>query len=554
MTITKHLDFWPRHLPTWLEVPHTSLYHNLQVSAMRYPTRTAIFYYGTKVSYETLLLQVDRLAAYLHIECHVNQGDSVLLYMQNSPQYVISFYAIVSLGAVVIPINPMSVTEDLMFYEQDSKAKIAIIGQELYANVAPLISSDLLSQVIVATYSDFIDFQDEFEMPKVVTTLSHIPASPTVILWKEALANSLDILPIAVLPSDIAVLPYTSGTTGKPKGCIHTHETVQTNAVGGALWSYMTSSSVILATLPLFHVTGMEHSMNAPIYVGATMVIMTRWNRDTAAQLIEKTGCTHWTNIATMVVDFLSNPKLSMYNISTLKGIGGGGATLPAAVGNQLLALTGVAYAEGYGLSETMSQTHFNPPDRPKMQCMGIPSFNVDARIIDPMTLEELGPNAEGEIIVHGPQICKGYFHRPEETQKAFIEFEGKTFFRTGDIGKYDEEGYFFMVDRMKRMINAAGFKVWPSEVESLLYRHPAILQACVIGVPDPRRGETVKAYIIPKKEYRDTVTELEVMEWSKEHMAAYKIPRIVEFVEKLPTSATGKVLWRELQEQEKNK
>jgi fatty-acyl-CoA synthase len=224
---------------------------------------------------------------------------------------------------------------------------------------------------------------------------------------------------------------------------------------------------------------------------------------------------------------------------------------LPEAVGEKLFEATGLKFVEGYGLSETISHTHFNPPDRPKLQCLGVPAFEVDARIIDPVTLKELGVGEIGEIVVNGPQVFKGYYNQPEETEQAFVELDGKKFFRTGDIGRVDEEGYFFIVDRVKRMINASGFKVWPTEVESILYKHPAIQQACVVGVPDPKRGETVKAFVILNDDYVGKVTEEEIIEWSKGQMAAYKYPRIIEFRKTLPTTASGKILWRQLQEEE---
>jgi len=207
---------------------------------------------------------------------------------------------------------------------------------------------------------------------------------------------------------------------------------------------------------------------------------------------------------------------------------------------------------EGYGMSETLSQTHFTPPDRPKLQCLGIPSFDVDARVIDPETLEELGPNQVGEIVCNGTQVMQGYWRKPEATEEVFLTLDGKRFLRTGDTGMYDDEGYFFMVDRLKRMINASGFKVWPAEVEATLYKHPAIQEACVIATVDSRRGETVKALVILRQEQRGKVTEQEIIEWSKGQMAAYKYPRIVQFIETLPRSGTGKILWRELQAQEK--
>lgn len=308
----------------------------------------------------------------------------------------------------------------------------------------------------------------------------------------------------------------------------------------------------MLTTLPLFHVTGMQNSMNGPLYAGSTIVLMTRWDRRTAAELIQRYRVTHWRSITTMAVDFLSDPDLADYDLSSLQAMGGGGAAMPEAIEKALHERTGLHYVEGYGLSETIAATHINPPRRPKAQCLGIPVFDVDARIVDPETGKELGPNETGEILVNGPQVFRGYWNRPLETEDAFIELDGKPFFRTGDMGYYDEEGYFFLVDRIKRMINASGFKVWPSEVESLMYSHPDIKEVCVIASPDPRRGETVKAVIIPQPESRDRVTAEEVQRWCRDHMAAYKVPRSIDFVDELPRSATGKLLWRVLEERER--
>jgi fatty-acyl-CoA synthase len=282
-------------------------------------------------------------------------------------------------------------------------------------------------------------------------------------------------------------------------------------------------------------------------------VLMTRWNRDTAAELIQRYRVTGWSNISTMMIDFLANPRISEYDLSSLEGIGGGGAPLPAAVGERLLAMTGLQYVEGYGLSETMAQTHANPSDRAKMQCLGIPLFDLDARVVEPATLEEMGPNVDGEILVSGPQVFLGYWNKPEETAQAFVELDGKRFFRTGDLGHYDEEGYFFHTDRIKRMINASGFKVWPAEVETLLYRHPAVQEACVIASPDERRGEAVKALVVLRESHKGTTPE-QIIGWARGEMAAYKCPHHVELVESLPKSASGKVLWRVLQEQERER
>jgi fatty-acyl-CoA synthase len=295
----------------------------------------------------------------------------------------------------------------------------------------------------------------------------------------------------------------------------------------------------------------MQGGMNGPMFQGSTVVLMCRWDRDLAAELIQRYQITAWTAISTMVIDFLANPRLSEYNLSTLHRVTGGGAAMPAAVGERLQQIVGTPYIEGYGLTETIAPTHMNPLLRPKRQCLGIPTFNTESRVIDPETLQEVPQGTVGEIVTHGPQVFKGYWRNPQATEAAFITLEGKKFFRTGDLGYVDEDGYFFLVDRLKRMINASGFKVWPAEVEAQMYQHPAIQEACVIAAKDAHRGETVKAVVVLRAPYKGKVTEEEIIEWTRQNMATYKHPRVIEFVEALPKSATGKVQWRLLQEAE---
>jgi fatty-acyl-CoA synthase len=291
--------------------------------------------------------------------------------------------------------------------------------------------------------------------------------------------------------------------------------------------------------------------MNAPIHIAATLVVLSRWDRDCAAMQIERARVTNWSAITTMLVDFLSNPKLNEYDLSTLRVLGGGGAAMPEALARRLEDVIGLPFVEGYGLSETMAPTHINPPHRPKRQCAGIPFFNTDARVIDIQDFHELKPQEVGEIIVRGPQVFKGYWKQPEATAQAFIDHDGERFFRTGDLGYYDEEGYFFITDRLKRMINCSGYKVWPAEVEAMLYAHPAIQEACVIAARDSYRGESVKAVVVLKKDFCSNTSSQEIISWARERMAAFKVPRLVEFVDELPKTSTGKILWRKLQEEE---
>jgi len=349
----------------------------------------------------------------------------------------------------------------------------------------------------------------------------------------------------------MALLPYTSGTTGLPKGCMHSHRTLMHNAVGGALWAQSSADSVSLGVVPMFHVTGFLYGVLAPAWVGSTVVLMPRWDRELAGRLIARYGITQWTCIPTMIIDLFASPHHQRFDLRSLRYISGGGAAMPHAVAERLQAEFGITFAEGYGLTETAGPSHANPPERAKLQCLGMPFFGTDSRIVDPELLTELPQGETGEIVTCGPMVFKGYWGHPAATTAAFVELDGKPFFRTGDLGHVDDEGYFFITDRLKRMINASGYKVWPSEVELLLYKCPLVQEACVIGTHDAYRGESVKAVVVLRAEARASATPQQVIDWAREHMAAYKVPRTVEFVDALPKSGSGKVMWRLLQERE---
>ena len=558
----RHLAHWPRLLPQHLTLPATHLYRNLEVSAMRYPDKAALVFYDSAISYARLQDESERLAAHLQQRCGVRRGDRVLLYLQNSPQFVIGYYAILRADAVVVPVNPMNLSEELRHYVLDAGARTILAPQDLWAQVRPLLHEGLaaaaadaqapgLRHAVVAAYGDYLTAPTDLAVPAFVSAPREPVEEPGACAWMDALAAGLRPGPIAAGPDDLAVMPYTSGTTGQPKGCMHTHRSVMYNTVSGGIWLGTTPDAVSLTVLPLFHVTGMQGGMNSPLYTGSTIVLLPRWDRDAAAQLIARYRVTNTQMIVTMVVNLLSNPRLAEYDLSSIRRLSGGGAAMPEAVAAKLQELCQIDYIEGYGMSETMAATHINPPDRPRKQCLGIPIFDVDARVVDPATFTELPPGEVGEIIVHGPQLMQGYWGQAEATAQAFVTLDGKRFLRTGDLARTDEDGYFFMVDRLKRMINASGYKVWPAEVEALMYAHPAIQEVCVIAARDERRGETVKAVVVLRDAFKGQVSEQDIVDWAHGHMAAYKSPRLVSFVDSLPKSGTGKVQWRALQERE---
>jgi fatty-acyl-CoA synthase len=557
-----HYQHWPARVPHHITAPATTLWDNLAISAKRFPHKTALHFLGNALSYQQLIHQAERIAAWLHAQ-GVQKGERVLLDMQNCPQLVAAHFGILRANAVVVPVNPMNRAKELEHYITDAQARIAIttadVAGEMVAASDALPSGEGLLHLLVTHYSDAFDaskqnqeawpgawqawLEQRIELPHIKGGHSHD--------WAQVLRNTLALPALTVTPSDLAILPYTSGTTGLPKGCMHPHSSVMHNAVCGAIWNNGSHENIGLCVVPMFHITGLVTVMHSGVYLGATVVLMPRWDRDYAAALISRHRVTHWTNIPTMVIDLLGSPHFDQYDLCSLVAIGGGGAAMPQAVAQRLWELYGLRYVEGYGLTETAAPSHSNPPDAPKQQCLGIPIIGVDARVINPETLQEVATGEQGEIIMRGPQIFNGYWRRPDASEQAFMQLDGQRFFRSGDLGHVDEQGYFFITDRLKRMINASGFKVWPAEVEALMFGHPAIQEACVIASRDAYRGETVKAVVVLRESHRTQVTEEDILAWCRDNMAVYKAPRLVSFVDALPKSGSGKVMWRALQEAE---
>ncbi|MCD0502502.1 long-chain-fatty-acid--CoA ligase [Bordetella petrii] len=541
--------YWPRGVPTTLRVPQMPLGHFLDVAAQRYPDKAAIVYCDAISTYGELKSRVDGLAAFMHGHLGVRHGDRVLLFSQNCPQFVTAFYAIARLGAVVVPVNAMSTSVELDHYLRDTGAELAFVAQDLLPRVLPHLDG-ALRHAIVHAYADGLPAQEPAnETPDWVLAPRQALAGANLTGFEDAVSRGGGELPPPPSPDSLCVLPYTSGTTGQPKGCMHTHQTILAANVASSLWRGLHAESVFLAVAPLFHMLGMQGMMNQPIVLGATIVMMPRWNARAAAHVMEKYRVSAWSAPPAMVIDFFSQPGVGERRLESLATLCGGGAAMPEAIASMLYERYGIQYNEAYGLSETASFLHANPPQRGKRQCLGLPGPGVDSRIIDPATLRELPAGEVGELVTHGPQVMLGYWRNEAANRQVFIELDGKRFLRTGDLANVDADGYFFMRERLKRMINASGYKVWPAEIENMMYEYEAVREACIVGMPDPKRGETVKAIVVLKPEYRDTVTEQDMIAWCRTRMAAYKVPRYVEFTDSLPKSDTGKVLWRKLQE-----
>jgi acyl-CoA synthetase (AMP-forming)/AMP-acid ligase II len=537
---------WPDGIPQKLDFPNKPLYDFLRDKAERNPKKVAINYYGREIGFQELDDLSDRFAAALN-DLGLGKGGRVSLYLENCPQFVIAYYGTLKAGGVVVAANPMFKEDELSYELKDSGTKIVIALDHLYPLVREIRKKIQLSQVIVTSYWDFLPENPSLPM--------HPSMQPPKAVFPQTL-DFIDLLekyePEALRPEinmqeDLALLQYTSGTTGLPKGAMITHYSLLFNTVGSTVWSMTTEDDVHLSVLPFFHVTGMIHGMNRPIYTGTTNVMLSRFDTETAITAIHDFRCTVWVSITTMNVAVVNFPDIHKYNLQSLKHCSSGGAPIPKEILQRWREIVGPELVEGYGLSETISQTHVNPISNPRYGSVGIPHFGVECRIVDVDTREELPIGEEGELIIKGPMVTKGYWNNPEETEKVLKD----GWFATGDIARMDHDGYFYIVERKKDMIKASGYSVFPAEVEALMYEHPAVQEVAVIGVPDPHRGENIKAFIILRPQYKDQVKMEDMIAWAKNKMAAYKYPRIVEFVDELPKTGSGKILKRALRDRE---
>jgi fatty-acyl-CoA synthase len=547
-----HFRFWPDNLPRHLDHPPATMVEIFAQAAEEFSAKPFLHFYGSTMTYAESSRDIDALAGWLR-EAGVKRGDRVALNLQNSPQFVIGFFAILRADAVIVPVNPMSKREELEHYLADSDAKVAIAAQDAAPELAALIDTTPLRKILVATYSDHLPANSrasDFPPPEFLAAEKLPLPHPACTAWADAIAAAYKPAPAQAGASDLACLPYTSGSTGRPKACIHTHATLAAAARMFAAWENCGPETVALAPVPFFHVSGLTGTLNHGVLKGWTLVIMTRWDPALAARLIERYRVSRWNCLPTMVGDLLANPEAGKRNLASLRTISGGGAAMPAAVAQTLRETLGVELIEGYGMTEFMAATHINPPARMKAQCLGVPIFDVEAEIVDLESNTVLPSGMQGELVMRGPNMMQGYWKQPAASAEAFMEIDGRRFLRTGDVGYRDAEGYYFLNDRKKRMINAAGYKVWPVEVENFFYRHPALQECCIIATPDPRRGEQVKLVAV-RKPGHESISPEDVIEWARERMANYKVPRQVEFVPALPRSGSGKILWRALQEKE---
>ena len=544
------MKFWPEGVPQTIGYPEISLPQMLRNAARKFPENSATVFYGARISYREMDALTDRFATALQ-GLGVRKGDRVAIFLPNCPQFVIGYYGALKAGAIVVACSPLYKERELEYQLNDSGAETILTLDLLYSVVGSIRGRSRLRNVISTSLLDYF--------PPVLGVLARLTGKlkkiscPDTLNMKELLSRypatprQVDIDP----KSDIALLQYTGGTTGVPKGAMITHFNMVVNAVQIAYWPpVIEGKDIHLSVLPFFHIYGMSVAMNAPIYTSTTMVLIPRFEAKTVLEAIEKYHPTVFCGVPTMYIALLNHPGLEKYALRSIRICISGAAALPAEVQKRFEEVSGGRLVEGYGLTETSPVTHVNPLDKKEKNrpgSIGIPIEDTESKIVDIDTgAIDLPPEQIGELVIRGPQVMRGYWNKPEETERALRN----GWFYTGDISKMDKDGYFYIVDRKKDMINVSGLKVWPREVEEVLYEHPAVKEAGVIGISDPYRGETVKAFVSLKDGYEGKVTQEEVIKFCKERIASYKAPQYVEFRKEMPKTAVGKILRRVLKDE----
>ncbi len=546
---------WLRHyepgVPHTITYPARPIHHVLEETARKFPDRPAIMFFGREISYRRLGELADRFAGGLQA-LGVQPGDRVSLHLPNCPQFVIAWYGVVRAGAVVVPFNPLYVEREVAAQMADCGAVTAVTLDLFAGRVQAARAGSRLAHVIVTRINDFF--------PPLLRTLYPLRArrhgewpAIRVDASTHAFADVASAAPLtapaAQNPADVAVLLYTGGTTGAPKGAMLTHRNLVANAYQSALWiTNPTAGTATVGVLPFFHSYGMTVIMNGSILLGGRMVLLPRFEAEAVLKAIARYRPERFGGVPTLYNALAAHPRVARYDLRSIRACISGAAPLPAEVQARFERATGVTLLEGYGLTEASPVTHTTPlRGLRKPGSIGIPVPDTDARIVDLETGTRVLPPGEiGELVLRGPQVMAGYWNRPEETASALRN----GWLYTGDVARMDDDGYFYIVDRKKEMLITGGLNVYPRDVEEVLYSHPAVLEAALIGVPDAHWGEVGKAFVTLRPGAQATAEEL--LSYCRERLAPYKVPAAIEFRDSLPKTLIGKVLRRVLVEEER--
>jgi len=537
---TKH---WPRGVPQSIDYPNISLGEMLKESANKAPNSVAIFFQSNQITYEQLDNFADKFGGVLQ-RLGIRKGDRIAVYLPNTPQFVVAYFGVLRIGAIVVACSPLYKERELAHILSDSESRVLVYWDKLDPYVQSVKGKTKLEQFIITNL-------DEFGIQKAAKTE---PVTSYVNLNLRQLIDTAAGKPISPLLNpgkDIALFQYTGGTTGTPKAAMLTHRNLVVNAVQFATWLRMRDrEEVNLSILPFFHIYGMTAALNSPIYTSSKMILISD-PRDTKSlvEAIDKFEPTIFCGVPASYIGLMNIPNIQQHKIRSIRACISGASPLPQEIQRRFEELTGGRLVEGYGLTEASPVTHVNPLDDPKKNrpgSIGIPISDTICKIVDVENgTRDLPPLEAGELVIKGPQVMLGYWKMPVETD--LVLRDGWLF--TGDIAVMDNDGYFRLIDRKKDVINVSGFKVWPREVEEVLYEHPAIKEAAAVATANPESGERVKAFVVLKDSFRGRISPSEIIAFCNERLAIYKVPQIVEIRESLPKTPVGKILRRELKQ-----
>ncbi len=539
------LEAYTTNIPRHLDYPNYSVPYMLKNSAEKYPEKIATTFFGQNTTYKELWERVERVAAGLQ-KLGLKKGDRVMLLLPNCPVYVENYYAVMLIGAIAVQLNPLYTESELTDLAADSMAKIAITLDILKDKLSTSLENGYINQLIVEKLSNLLPFP-----LNIALTIKNLFKKDKKLQYTKysSLFQDRQIHHVDISSDDVALFQYTGGTTGLPKAAMLTHKNIISNAFMIKAWAYKLEEAddAIMCVLPFFHVYGMTAGLNLGILSAARLILVPQWNLKNVIKLIKQYSVTLFPGVPTIYTAINEYAVKHKTDLSSIKLCISGGAPLPVEVATTFERITGGKLVEGYGLSEASPVTHCNPIwGRKEFGSIGVLFPDTYAKIVDEDG-REVEQGKQGELVVKGPQIMKGYWNRPEETKKALKD----GWLYTGDIALMRKNGYFEIVDRKKDMIISGGFNIYPREVEEILYKHPAIVEAAVIGVPNKYKGEAVKAFVVLKGD--KSANEEEIINFCKKSLAHYKLPKYVEFVEELPKSTVGKILRRKLRK-DKNK
>ncbi|CAM3923609.1 AMP-binding protein [Lederbergia lenta] len=551
------LDLYPDTIPTTLDYKRKPVQSYLTEAAENYPEKAAVHFMGKEITFKEVYECALRMGNYLR-DIGIKKGDRVAIMLPNCPQSVISYYGVLYAGGIVVQTNPLYTERELEYQMKDSAAEVIIGLDLLYPRISKIMKNTQLKHIIVTAIKDYLPFPKNIVYPFIQKRQSGIVVNVKHEGNQHLFKKIMSAGKVAPLENefdfekDLALLQYTGGTTGYPKGVMLTHKNLISNATACDAWLYKArkGEEKILGVLPFFHVYGMTTVLILAVMQGYKMILLPKFDVETTLKTIHKLRPTIFPGAPTIYIGLLNSPNIDKYDLTSIKSCLSGSAPLPYEIQQKFEKITGGKLVEGYGLTESSPVTHANflwEENRVKGS-IGVPWPDTESIILSAETGEAALPGEIGEIAVKGPQIMQGYWNRAEDTAATFKD----GWLLTGDMGYMDKDGFFYIVDRKKDIIIAGGYNIYPREIEDVLYEHPAIQEMVVAGVPDPYRGETVKAYIVLKEGM--TATEQELDEYARKYLAAYKVPRVYEFRTELPKTAVGKILRRALVDEERSK